>query len=117
MAELNTSIFIWKKIAKVIEADRLRNAGKTTSKRQKTITLTQKESNELSKKQEKNKRAIAEAIKRLPKHKKQKMSSKPINPRDMQEIDKAIERIKNLGASPLVIEQVRQDLINQLNSK
>jgi len=64
VTELNSSIFIWKRIAVMIEADRAKNADKERKTRQKTVSLTQKEANELAAKQEKNPRTI-KALKEL----------------------------------------------------
>ncbi|MDT4330865.1 hypothetical protein ACQE3E_17415 [Methylomonas sp. MED-D] len=61
MVELNTSIFIWKKIAAMIESDRANNASKELKRRQKTVSLTQREASELAAKQKLTPRKI-EAI-------------------------------------------------------
>jgi len=58
MVELNTSIFIWKKIAAMVEADRKQNADKTRRQIQKVVNLKQSEANDLSAKQHKNQRSI-----------------------------------------------------------
>lgn len=63
MVELNSSIFIWKKLAKAIEADRANNASKELLRRQKTVSLTQREASELAAKQKQNPRSIEAAIK------------------------------------------------------
>ncbi|NOR71259.1 MAG: hypothetical protein GQ532_16435 [Methylomarinum sp.] len=102
MVELDTSIFIWKRIAKMIEADRLKNAGKTTTNRQKTVSMTQKEANELAKKQaskrrsldskrykdsESDRESIIKAAKSAPKHKiKARNDRKPVS-KSMDQID------------------------------
>lgn len=79
MTELNTSIFIWKCIAAMVEADRKQNADKTRSKLQKTVAMTQKEASELATKQHRNPRvikAMAELLQSVPPHKKQTLASK-----------------------------------------
>jgi len=81
MVELDTSRFIWKKISAMVNADRKKNADKTRSKLQKTISLTQKEANELAKKQAKKRRSLAS--------KKYKASSK-----DRDEIEKEMKKAK-----------------------
>ncbi|OAI25079.1 MULTISPECIES: hypothetical protein [Methylomonas] len=58
MTELNSSIFIWKKIAVMIESDRANNASKELKRRQKTVTLTQREASELAAKQKLSPRKI-----------------------------------------------------------
>lgn len=63
MVELNTSIFIWKRIAAMIEADRKQIASKTTRSRQKAVTLSQKEANELAARQDQKRRDIKPAEK------------------------------------------------------
>jgi hypothetical protein len=75
MIELSTSIFIWKKIAAMIEADRQKNASKTTRARQKSVQLKQSEVAELAGKQDKNRRAIKPAEARATKAK-QEMADK-----------------------------------------
>lgn len=80
MTELNSSIFVWRRIAAMIEADRAKNANKQRAKQQKTVTMTQKEANELAARQQKNPRtikAIIEAAKQAKPSQKQKPASKP----------------------------------------
>jgi hypothetical protein len=71
MIELSTSIFIWKKIAAMIEADREKNASKATRARQKSVQLKQSEVAELAGKQDQNRRAIKPAEARAAKAKKE----------------------------------------------
>ncbi|OAI11907.1 hypothetical protein A1507_19565 [Methylomonas koyamae] len=61
MTELNSSIFIWKKIATMIESDRANNASKELKRRQKTVAMTQREATEMAAKQKLSPRKI-EAI-------------------------------------------------------
>lgn len=82
MVELNTSIFVWKRIAAMIEADRKQNADASRRKLQKAVTMTQKEAGELATSQDKNRRAIIAAVKKTGKPLKEKNASKI-------EIDKA----------------------------
>ena len=80
VTELNSSIFIWRKIATMIESDRANNASKELKRRQKTITLTQKEATELSAKQKNNIREIkAVARKAPPPTRPKRASTKPIS--------------------------------------
>jgi len=132
MVELDSSLFIWKKIAKAIEADRLRNAGKTTSKRQKTVSLTQKEANELAKKQENNRRSLASkkykdseadrlAITKgrttLPKHKRKKRNSNPSPPKSMKEVNNIVATMEYYGMKGKKLNDAKADLINLMNEK
>ncbi len=75
MIELNSSIFIWKRIAVMIDTDRKKNADKTRSKQQKVVRMTQKEANAMIAKQEKTRRAIKQVIISAPKPKKVKFAS------------------------------------------
>lgn len=70
MIELNNSIFIWKRIAIMVEADRKKNADKTRNKKQKVVRMTQKEANQMAKKQDKSRRKIQETINGAPPPKK-----------------------------------------------
>jgi hypothetical protein len=100
MVELSTSIFIWKKIARMVESDRKGNVDKTRRKQQKVISISQKEANELARKQQKNKRKIAELIKKVPKPKKTKTNTSA-----------DITRIaKQFNVDPDLVEQIQQQL-------
>lgn len=79
LVELNTSIFVWKRIAAMIEADRKQNADKTRRKLQKSVTMTQREASELAARQDKNRRAIIEAVKQAGKPQKERPASKKPN--------------------------------------
>jgi len=96
MTELNTSIFVWKRIAVMIEGDRAKNADKTRKKRQKTVTMTQKEANELAAKQEKNRRNIAVLVNNATTPKKTTRASKA----------ESEQSIKNLAQSDLSEEEI-----------
>lgn len=101
MIELSTSMFIHKKIAKMIEADRSINADKTRKSRQKTISLTQKEANEITARQNKNKRAIAKALAKIPKPKRQD------RPRSQKiSTESQIQALKEFGLSDEQIESI-----------
>lgn len=58
MIELSSSMYIWQRVAQMIDVDRKRNADKSRPGRQKTIVLTQREINALGEKQDKRPRAI-----------------------------------------------------------
>jgi hypothetical protein len=94
MVELNTSIIIWKRIAQMIDADRKQIASKTTRSRQKAVTMSQKDANELAARQDNHRRDIkpaqdraaakaraemAEKMKNAPPPKKAKRASRQID--------------------------------------
>jgi hypothetical protein len=64
LVELNTSIFIWKRIALMIDADRKKIASKTTRSRQKSVVMSQKDANELAARQDQKRRDIKPAEER-----------------------------------------------------
>lgn len=104
MTELNSSIFVWKRIAAMIEADRAKNADKTRSKRQKTVSMTQKEANELAAKQKKNPRAIQAMIEAA---KQAKLPEKPKS-ESKKDDDAVIQKLAiQHGLTPEQIREIR----------
>lgn len=80
MTELNSSIFIWRRIAQMIESDRAKNANKLRARQQKTVAMTQREASELSAKQKNNIREIKAAARKAPPPTRPKRAStKPIS--------------------------------------
>ncbi|WP_157203345.1 hypothetical protein [Methylomicrobium agile] len=101
MIELSTSIFIWKKIAAMIEADRQKNASKATRSRQKSVQLTPSEVTELAGKQDKNRRAIKPIEDRAAAKARAEMTEKIKNappPKKIKPASKSIEKAAQLLA-------------------
>ena len=128
MVELDSSLFIWKFIAKTIEEDRKKNADKTRRKLQKTVTLSQKEANELAERQSRKRRSvdskkykdsasdrakIAEGFKKLPKPKKVKRTAK----RPGNAMDEFNKIVKEANVLPETAEKIRALLMAEMKKK
>src|SRR5574343_1068703 len=119
MTELHSSIFVHRRIAAAIEADRKVLADKTRPNKQKTVRLTDKEAKELLAKQEKNNRSVsgkvdANELARRQAQEQQKLSNaakkakppkKTAKPMSEAEFKRTLANMRNLGFSQKEIDK------------